>query len=195
MQKLLEQDLDAGSLGLSTGLEYEPGAWSDTDELVGSPPSQAATVDATSATSAARTTSSTRRSTRSSRSAGAHTSVQVSHIKMAMRGRWGDAPKVIKLLESARAQGIDVTADVYPYDAWQSTLKVLFPKHDYTNRASATFALQNVAAPGDLTISRFARAGARRHDAAGHRRQARHRSGNDADGPDRRIAGLPREGP
>jgi N-acyl-D-amino-acid deacylase len=157
MQKLLEQDLDAGSLGLSTGLEYEPGAWSDTDELV-----QLAEV---ASRHGGRYISHIRSEDYKFDEAideilaigrRAHLPVQVSHIKMAMRGRWGDAPKVIKLLESARAQGVDVTADVYPYDAWQSTLKVLFPKHDYTNRASATFALQNVAAPEDLTISRFA---------------------------------------
>jgi N-acyl-D-amino-acid deacylase len=72
-----------------------------------------------------------------------------------MVDRWGDAPEVLAVLDAARASGVDVTADVYPYDAWQSTLRVLFPKHDFTNRESAVFALEHVAKPEGLIVSEF----------------------------------------
>lgn len=54
--------------------------------------------------------------------------VQISHIKIALKDDWKTAPKLIAALQKARTQGIDITADCYPYNFWNSTLRVLFPK-------------------------------------------------------------------
>ena len=58
----------------------------------------------------------------------------------------------VALTCSARRAGTDVTADVYPYPMWQSTLTVLYPKRNFTDRAETEFILREVAAPEDLVI-------------------------------------------
>jgi N-acyl-D-amino-acid deacylase len=81
--------------------------------------------------------------------------VQISHFKIALRSRWGEAKALLRRLDAARARGVDVSADVYPYEAWQSTLRVLFPERDYADRRAAEFALEHLAAPEDLKLSEF----------------------------------------
>ena len=81
--------------------------------------------------------------------------VQVSHIKLAMVDWWGQSRRLLDILDRARAEGVDVTSDIYPYEYWQSDLTVLFPKRDFTNRESAEFALKSVSPPDGLLISRY----------------------------------------
>src|SRR3954453_6846382 len=81
--------------------------------------------------------------------------VQVSHMKLAMRALWGQGPRLIATLDSARRAGVDVTADVYPWTMWQSTLTVLYPKRNFADRAETGFVLSQVAAPEDLVIGDF----------------------------------------
>ena len=69
MKALLRREMSAGALGLSTGLEYDPGIYSTRDEVLRSRRSPAMPAVGTSATSAARTAGSGTPSTRSSRSA------------------------------------------------------------------------------------------------------------------------------
>lgn len=68
---------------------------------------------------------------------------------------WGKTDSLFVLLNAARAQGIDITADVYPYTYWQSTLTVLFPRRDFTNRAEAEHILREIAKPDGLLIGDF----------------------------------------
>jgi N-acyl-D-aspartate/D-glutamate deacylase len=82
--------------------------------------------------------------------------VQISHIKIANKGFWGNAPKVLARLDSARKEGINITADVYPYTFWNSTLRVLFPKRDYTNLTSAQEAVTELFDPNESYIVRYA---------------------------------------
>ena len=58
-------------------------------------------------------------------------------------------------MQAARAEGIDITADCYPYDFWQSTLRVLFPKHDYTNPLSAEYAVTDLVDPAGTYLVRY----------------------------------------
>ena len=62
-----------------------------------------------------------------------HMPVQVSHLKLAMRASWGMGDSLIHVLERARASGVQVTADIYPYAYWHSEMSVLFPKRDFDN--------------------------------------------------------------
>ena len=64
--------------------------------------------------------------------------------------------RLIETLNRARAEGVQVTADVYPYTMWQSTLTVLYPKRNFSDRAETNFILKQVAAPEDLVIGDFA---------------------------------------
>ena len=82
--------------------------------------------------------------------------VQISHVKLAMRSLHGQADRLIAILDAARADGVDVTADLYPYTYWQSTLTVMFPDRNFDDREAALFAVDELAAPEDMLIPVFA---------------------------------------
>lgn len=157
MKVLLKKDLANGSLGLSTGLEYEAAFYSTRDEVV-----QLAKV---TAAAKARYISHIRSEDITMADAldeiieigkQAKLPVQISHIKLAKKDDWGTASRVLALLEKARADGVDVTADIYPYNFWHSTPRVLFPKKDFTNLASAQFAVDQLFDPAESVLVHFA---------------------------------------
>jgi len=157
MQALLAADMKAGSLGLSTGLEYDPGLYSTHAELLA--------LTRTAGMFHGRYISHMRNEDTTFDAAldelldiGKQTGVpvQVSHIKLGLVDRWGDAPKVLAKLNAARAAGIKVTADVYPYEYWQSTLTVLFPKRDFTDIAAARYALTHLTTPEGMLMGVYA---------------------------------------
>jgi N-acyl-D-aspartate/D-glutamate deacylase len=82
--------------------------------------------------------------------------VQISHLKIAKKSDWGTAQKLIAKLEQARKEGINITADVYPYNFWHSTMRVLFPARDYENPVSAKFATDQLFDPSESRIAVFA---------------------------------------
>ena len=152
MQILLDEELRTGGLGLSTGLEYDPGIYSTEDEV------------RALARRAGRYASHIRSEDRAFWSAvdevveigrRERMPVHISHMKLAMTSLWGQANRLISRLDAARRRGVPVTADVYPYRYWQSSLTVLFPKRDFTDRAAAEFALREVAVPDSITITTF----------------------------------------
>ncbi|GAB4039011.1 serine hydrolase [Spirosoma jeollabukense] len=157
MKTLLRAELSNGSLGLSTGLEYESAFFSNRDEVI-----QLAQV---AADSSGRYISHIRSEDMMIDDAideiiqiGRITKmpVQISHIKIALRDQWGQSTRILAQLEQARSEGINITADCYPYDYWMSTLRVLFPKRDYTNAASAEFAVNQLFDPAQSVLVRFA---------------------------------------
>ncbi len=157
MKKLLSSEMKKGSLGLSTGLEYEGAYFSTRDEVL-----QLATL---TAGFNGRYISHIRSEDINFSEAldeiinigrVAKLPVQVSHIKIGLKDDWGTSPNIIALLEKARMEGIDITADCYPYDYWHSTLKVLFPKTDYTNPISAAFAVEHSFDPSQSVLVNFA---------------------------------------
>jgi len=156
MSRLLESDLEAGALGLSTGLEYDPGIYSTRAELLD--------LARVAARHGGRYISHVRSEDRKFWEAideilaigrDAKLPVQISHIKLAMRSLWNEAPRLLELLDDARAQGIDVTADIYPYLYWHSTLTVLFPERDFENLATARQVLAEIAPADGLLLGRY----------------------------------------
>lgn len=156
MQHLLEKEMRAGAIGLSSGLEYDPGIYSDTSELVA--------LARTAAAHGGRYISHVRSEDRHFWNAideiiaigrEARLPVQVSHTKLAMRSLWGQADQLLARLEAARAEGIDITGDIYPYLYWQSTLTVLFPARDFTDLKEAEFAVHEVSSPEGLLVTQF----------------------------------------
>lgn len=156
MRVKLEADMAAGSLGLSTGLEYDPGIYSANEEVV--------TLAREAARHGGRYISHMRSEDRSLWKAldelidiGRQTGmpVQVSHMKLAMTDWWGQADRFIATMDAARAEGIKISGDVYPYPYWQSTLGVLFPERDFGNRKSVAFVLKSLAPPEGLWISGY----------------------------------------
>src|SRR5205085_4847605 len=63
--------------------------------------------------------------------------------------------EVVRKMEYARGQGLDITADVYPYLYWQSTITVLIPTRDWTNRAIWEKGLADVGGPGHVLLSAY----------------------------------------
>jgi N-acyl-D-amino-acid deacylase len=156
MEALLAQEMEAGAIGLSTGLEYNPGIYSDTEEVL--------SLAKVAAAAGGRYISHMRsedialeESIQEILKIGqqAQMPVQISHFKLARKSLWGQADRILQTLDSARAAGIEVTADVYPYEYWQSTMTVLFPKRDFENRETAAFALTELTSPEGMIISRF----------------------------------------
>jgi len=156
MRGLLKEEMEAGALGLSTGLEYDPGIYSTTDEVV-----ELARV---AASFEGRYISHIRSEDRRfweaideilviGREAGLP--VQISHLKLALRSLHGQTDRLLGILDEARADGIEVTADIYPYTYWQSTLTVMFPDRDFEDRDAATFAVEELASPEDILIPVF----------------------------------------
>src|SRR5690349_3988632 len=157
MRKLVRQEMSAGALGLSTGLEYDPGIFSA--------PSEITELAKVAGSMGGRYISHIRSEDRNFWQAideliaigrEAKMPVQVSHMKLAMRALWGQGDSLIARLNRARAEGVQVTADVYPYTMWQSTLTVLYPKRNFDDRAETNFILEQVAAPEDLVIGDYA---------------------------------------
>jgi N-acyl-D-amino-acid deacylase len=157
MQALLSKDLASGSLGLATGLEYDPGIYSSTDEVI--------MLAKTTSAAGGRYISHMRSEDRSFFEAveellqigeEAQLPVQISHIKLAAVNIWGQSGDLIRRLDEAREQGIDVTADIYPYTYWESTLTVLLPDRDFNNLDAARYALENLAPADGLTLTVYA---------------------------------------
>lgn len=156
MKTQLQEDMAQGSLGLSTGLEYDPGIYSDSEEVLA--------LAKVLRTQGGRYISHMRSEDKNLKTAigeiiriGAEAGipVQISHFKIAYVDYWGGASVFLQTLNEAREAGVDITADAYPYDYWQSTLTVLLPDRDFSDIEAARTALEKLAPADGLTIVRF----------------------------------------
>jgi len=156
MAKLTDQAMREGAIGLSSGLEYEVGSYSNTDELV------------LMSTAAARNRGFYMTHIRDEGNRSfealheeiaigerAHIPIEHSHIKVSTVAVWGKAPEYIRIIESARKRGVDFLADCYPYDAWHSNIKVIMPDKQYENPQSVEKALADTGGPDTVTITDF----------------------------------------
>jgi N-acyl-D-amino-acid deacylase len=156
MAKLTEQAMQEGAIGLSSGLEYEVGSYSTTDEVV------------VMATAAARDHGFYMTHIRDEGNKSfealdeeiaigerAHVPIEHSHIKVSTVAVWGKTPEYIRVIEAARKRGVDFLADCYPYDAWHSNIKVIMPDKQYENPQSVEKALADTGGPDTVTITNF----------------------------------------
>ena len=127
MQSLVQQEMDSGAFGLSTGLFYAPGSFADTAEVI----------------ALAKTTAlnngiyDTHLRDESSYSVGLIPAIQeaievgrqaklpihISHIKCLGVDAWHQSDSIIGIINAARKEGINITANQYPYDASATSLK------------------------------------------------------------------------
>lgn len=157
MKKALASDLQKGSFGLSTGLEYESAFYSSKEEVIAL--AQVAADFKRGYISHIRSEDiQLKDAIDEIIEIGKRTGIPVklSHIKIANKQDWGKANQVIQILDSARKSGIDITADVYPYTFWNSTLRVLFPDKKFTSLKSAELATQQLFDPAESVLVRFA---------------------------------------
>lgn len=128
MRALVEEAIAGGACGLSSGLEYTPGGFASTDELI----ALASALRGTGLPYASHMRNEDDRLLAAIEEAirvgqGAGVPVQVSHLKAQGQRNWWKADQALGLIEAARAAGIDVMFDVYPYIAYSTGLSNLFP--------------------------------------------------------------------
>jgi N-acyl-D-amino-acid deacylase len=128
MQRLVAQAMEEGALGVSSSLQYMPDRFASTDELVAlaavaarhggvyftHPRSEAAgifeSIDETIAVAER-----------------AKLPAEIWHLKAAYKANWGRMPEVLARIEAARARGVDLTADQYPYTRASNGLDACLP--------------------------------------------------------------------
>ncbi len=127
MKRLLRKGLRAGAWGMSTGLIYTPGCYANTEELI-ELARVVAEVDGLYAShirgeDAQHLWDALEEALRIGREAGVR--VHISHFKASGPDAWGSLPAACKLLERARAAGLSVTADQYPYTASSTSVAAM----------------------------------------------------------------------
>ena len=153
MKALVAEGMRDGAFGLSSGLEYETGKPATTEELVA-----LARVVSTSGgmyishirDEADKTFDALNEAIRIGKEG--NLPVQISHIKLGSVAVWGRSNEAVKLIQNARKQGQDVTADCYPYEAWSSTIRVLIPSGRHDNREDVARGLADVGGAKNITI-------------------------------------------
>ena len=128
MKRIIQQAMQDGAVGFSTGLIYVPGTYSETEEVV-----ELATVASAYggiyASHMRNESHDIEEAIEEAVNIGASANmpVQISHFKVSSRKKWGFSKKTVQLIEAYRNQGLDVTVDQYPYPASSTTLAVVLP--------------------------------------------------------------------
>jgi N-acyl-D-amino-acid deacylase len=154
MQKLLEQAMREGALGLSSGLEYDVGFSASTEELIALA-RVAAKYHGVYMTHMRDEEEGVMNAIRESIRIGkeAKIPVQISHIKMGNSSVWNKASEAVAIIEEARKAGQDVTADAYPYTAWASTITVLVPSRKHEDRSEVQKGINAIGGPNKVLIT------------------------------------------
>ncbi|HEY0456773.1 MAG TPA: D-aminoacylase [Verrucomicrobiae bacterium] len=128
MKALVESAMRDGAVGLSTGLIYLPGTFSSTEEII-ELAKVAAKYDGIYAShmrdEGREIFKSLDELFRIAREAKIR--AEVSHIKLSGKSNWGQADRVLKAIENARAAGLDITQDEYVYTASSTGISQLIP--------------------------------------------------------------------
>ncbi|MDA1280809.1 MAG: D-aminoacylase [Chloroflexi bacterium] len=124
MKGIFADSLDAGALGMSTGLWYAPGSYSLADEVIAvtQPAADRGKLYSSHIRSEADDLSGLFPAHAEAIEIGRRTGarIQISHVKAVGPKFWGRGYELIEGMERARAEGIDVAGDQYPYE-WSST--------------------------------------------------------------------------
>jgi N-acyl-D-amino-acid deacylase len=126
MRGWLRDAIDAGAVGLSTGLIYEPGRYARTEEIIelaSAMRGSGALYASHMRNEANRLLDSVRETIRIGEEAGV--AIQISHHKASGAENWGLVRESLKLIDQARAADIDVSADQYPYTSGSTVLSAV----------------------------------------------------------------------
>jgi N-acyl-D-amino-acid deacylase len=128
MERLVEQGMVDGALGLSTGLIYVPGTYAKTDEIVALA-KVAARHGGVYATHMRAEGEGVMDAIRESIAIGegANIPVEISHFKISSKRLWGKSTDTLELVRAARRRGLAVTVDQYAYTASSTSLDTLLP--------------------------------------------------------------------
>ncbi len=154
MEKLVEQAMNEGAFGLSSGLEYDAGFMATTEEMIALS-KVAAKHGGIYMTHMRDEEEGVLNAIRESIRIGkeAKIPVQISHIKMGNSSVWGKSAEAVAIIDEARKAGQDVTADAYPYTAWASTITVLVPSRKHEDRAEVQKGINAIGGPDKVLIT------------------------------------------
>jgi N-acyl-D-amino-acid deacylase len=128
MKSLVADAMRQGAFGISTALIYPPGHYAKTEELIelAKVAAQYGGIYGTHMRSEGQTEhQAIEEALRIGREA--HIPVEIFHLKVSGKTRWGSMPEVVKMIQSARDAGQDVTANMYPYVAGGTALASSLP--------------------------------------------------------------------
>jgi N-acyl-D-aspartate/D-glutamate deacylase len=129
MERLLEEALAAGALGLSSGLFTAPGGFAGPDEILALARvlrRHGARYSSHIRDEANRVFDAVREAIAVGEATGIH--VQIAHLKLSGMDNWGGAGRLLAEIEAARRRGIRVDCDQYPYDTGTNPLRNLLPR-------------------------------------------------------------------
>lgn len=126
MERVLSEALDAGAIGLSSGLEYVPGMYADVAELT----ALAKVAKAAGGFYATHLRDEGDLLEESVAEAiavaeGAGIALQLSHHKAERKRNWGKITSTLAMVDAAQARGVDILLDQYPYTAYQTSLATI----------------------------------------------------------------------
>ena len=128
MEELVGQAMKDGAVGLSTGLIYLPGMYSNTAEVIGLAKAAAA-YNGVYASHIRNEENGIKDAINEAINIGkaANIPVQISHFKVSGPANWGRSKETLPMIEAARRAGYDVTIDQYPYSASSTNLGIRLP--------------------------------------------------------------------
>ena len=128
MKQLVNQAMRDGAVGVSTSLEYPPAPYAKTEELIALA-SEASKFGGIYATHMRSEGDAVMQSIDETLRIGreAHIPLEIWHIKIAGKSNWGRMPDMIRKINAARQQGMDISADTYAYTAWFNGLSAFIP--------------------------------------------------------------------
>ncbi len=156
MTALVEREMKAGALGLSSGLEYDPGLYAKTEEVI----ALAKVAAKYRGIYISHVRDEENEALNSFREViriadEAKLPAQISHVKLGSRPVWNRTAEVFRLMGDAKKRGIDISADVYPYTYWRSTITVITPTRDWTNRAAWRKGLEEIGGAKNVLLSTY----------------------------------------
>lgn len=128
MKALVTQAMQQGAFGISTALIYPPGHYAKTEELIelAKVAAQYGGIYASHMRSEGQSeVAAVEEALRIGKEA--HLPVEIFHLKVIGKSRWGSMPKIVAMIQAARDAGQDVSADMYPYIAGGTALASALP--------------------------------------------------------------------
>ena len=156
MQALVVRGMKDGAVGLSSGVEYDPGFFAKPSEIValarmikpyGGVYSSHVRDEENEVFPAWREVIDLGRE--------AGVPVNVSHAKLASKRVWGRSAEALAMLDSAAKRGVNVSADWYPYTYWSSSIYVLIPDRNFENRHEWEVGLDEIGGAQNVMVTNY----------------------------------------